>query len=170
MIWATLGGVTVGLAVLIKHLIDWYPGMKALRKDPARHAAGLAPFLIAWCYGALGILTVGGLIGWAFDAALWATNWLGDVALVWGVNGPIGTVSRGATYLPLTGTGNCVVLLLTVGIFAAIKKKEDWRVSLKRGIWCGLGLGTSAGVAGLAAVPLAQAANWLGATLYGAIG
>jgi hypothetical protein len=30
-------------------------------------------------------------------------------------------------------------------------------------------MGTSAGVAGLAAVPLAQGANWLGDTVYGAI-
>ncbi|MFD5105705.1 hypothetical protein [Streptomyces cinereoruber] len=168
MIWATLGGVTIGLAVLIKHLIDWYPGAKALKKDPAKHAAALAPFLIAWCYGALGVLTVGGLIGWAFDAALWATNWLGDVALVWGVNGPMGTVSRAPTYLPLSVTGNCLVLLLTVAIFAAMKK-ERWRTGLKRGMWSGLGLGTSAGIAGFAAVPLAQAVNFAGAALYGAV-
>ncbi|MFG3189267.1 hypothetical protein [Streptomyces omiyaensis] len=169
MIWATLGGVTIGLAVLIRHLIDWYPGTKALKKDPAKHAAGLAPFLLAWAYGALGVLTVGGLIGAAFDAALWATNWLGDVALVWGVDGTVGTVSRAPVYLPLTATGACVVLLLTVAFFTALKKKESWRTSLKRGVWSGLGLGTSAGIAGFAAVPLAQAANWAGETLYGVV-
>lgn len=169
MIWATLGGVTVGLAILIRHLVDWWPGAKALQKDPARQAARLAPFLIAWCYGVLGVLTVGGLVGFFFDFALWATNWLGDVALVWGVGGPVGTPSRTSTYLPLTPTGNAIVLLLTVGILSA-RKKSAWRSDINRGIWCGLGLGTSAGVAGFAAVPLAQAANWAGMTLYGVIG
>jgi hypothetical protein len=169
MIWATYGGVTVGLAVLIYHLVDWWPGLKALKKDPIRHVAVLLPFLVAWCYGVLGVLTVGGLIGWAFDTALWITNWLGDVALVLGVNGAVGTPSRAAAYLPLTGTGNGVVLLLTVGMLAALRK-EKWRSDLKRGMWCGLGLGTSAGVAGLAAVPLAQAVNQVGPAVYGAFG
>lgn len=169
MIWATLGGVTVGLAVLIHHLIDWWPGPKTLTKDPVRQAARLAPFLIAWCYGVLGVLTVGGLVGFVFDAALWATNWLGDVALVWGVNGPVGTPSRTSTYLPLTKAGSGIVLLLTVGILGA-RKKSPWRSDINRGMWCGLGLGTSAGIAGFAAVPLAEAVNWLGATVYGVAG
>ena len=59
MIWATLGGVTIGLALLIRHLIHWWPGIKALRTAPLDHAAGLLPFLGAWCYGVLAILTVG---------------------------------------------------------------------------------------------------------------
>ena len=36
-------------------------------------------------------------------------------------------------------------------------------------MWCGICLGMSAGVAGFAAVPLAQAANWLGAQVYGVL-
>jgi hypothetical protein len=170
MIWATLGGVTIGLAVLIRHLIDWWPGVKAIQASPLGHLASLAPFLIAWCYGVLGILTFAGLIGFLFDAALWATNWLGDVALVWGVGVPVGTpANNAATYLPLTRTGSAVVVLLTVGIFGAMKRAA-WKRDIKRGMWCGLGLGTSAGIAGFAAVPLAQAVNWAGTTLYGVIG
>lgn len=168
MILATLGGVTIGLAVLIRHLVDWWPGAKALQSNPLGHLAALLPFLIAWCYGVLGVLALAGLVGFLFDAALWVTNWLGDVALVWGVGVPVGTVAGSAPYLPLTQTGSAVVFLLTVGIFAAMKRSA-WRRDLKRGVWCGLGLGTSAGIAGFAAVPLAQAVNWAGMTLYGAL-
>jgi len=168
MIWATLGGVTIGLALLIRHLIHWWPGLKALRTTPAQHALTLAPFLAAWAYGVLAILTVGGLIGWIADTTLWITNWLGDAALVWGVGGQAGQASRGTAYLPLTQTGACVVLLLTVALVAAIKKSARG-ADLKAGAWCGICLGTSAGIAGFAAVPLAQAANWAGGAVYGAI-
>jgi len=168
MIWATLGGVTIGLALLVRHVVQWWPGAAGLRKDPARHAAGLLPFLAAWCYGVLAILTVGGLIGWIADTTLWITNWLGDAALVWGVGGQAGQTSRGTAYLPLTQTGGAIVLILTVALVAAVKKSSRGS-ELKAGAWCGICLGTSAGIAGFAAVPLAQAANWAGQTVYGAL-
>ncbi|MFE1272084.1 hypothetical protein [Streptomyces sp. NPDC058758] len=168
MIWATLGGVTIGLALLIRHLIHWWPGLKPLQAAPLDHAGRLLPFLAAWCYGVLAILTVGGLIGWVADTTLWITNWLGDAALVWGVGGQAGQVTRGPSYLPLTATGGAIVLLLTVALVAAIKKSARG-ADLKAGAWCGICLGTSAGIAGFAAVPLAQAANWAGGALYGVI-
>lgn len=165
----TLGGVTVGLAVLIYHLVDWWPGLKSLRKDPAGQLGQLLPFLAAWAYGVLAILTVGGLIGWIADTALWISNWLGDVALVWGVGGQTGRSAGTGTYVPLTQTGGALVLLLTVGILAAVKKSK-YGPHIKAGAWCGICLGTSAGVAGFAAVPLAQAVNWAGGSLYGIVG
>jgi hypothetical protein len=164
----TIGGVTIGLAILLGNLISWWPGLKGFRKDPASRAAELGPFLIAWAYGVLAILTVGGLIGWAADTALWISNWLGDVALVWGVGGQIGQHGHAVAYLPLTQTGTAIVLLLTVCIVVAVKKSKVGP-QLKSGAWCGICLGTSAGVAGFAAVPLATAVNWAGDTLYGAI-
>lgn len=167
MIWATLGGVTVGLGVLLNHLIEWYPGWKQLQKKPVPFALDLAPFLLAWAYGALGILSVMGLIGWGFDTALWALNWLGDAALWLGVGVKPGQVSHGA-YLPLTTTGSALVVLLTVVVFA-VRRKKPWKTVVTRGMICGLCLGTSSGVAGLAAVPLAQGANEVGALLFGAI-
>ncbi|MFD5900992.1 hypothetical protein ACFWHG_05770 [Streptomyces microflavus] len=162
----TIGGVTVGLAILVHHVVTWWPGLKRLRKDPAGQVAALAPFLLAWSYGALAILTVGGIIGWIADTTLWISSWLGDVALVWGVGGTTGTAAGRTTYLPLTQTGTAVVLLLTVLLLAAAKKSQ-YGGALKSGAWCGICLGTSAGVTGLAAVPLAQAVNWLGANAYG---
>lgn len=168
MQFVTIGGVTVGIAILIHHLVGWWPSLKTLSKDPMGQAAKLAPFLIAWSYGVLAILGVGGLVGWAADTALWISNWLGDVALVWGVGGKAGQPVAAAAYLPLTQTGGAVVLILTVALLAAVKKSKYGR-DIKLGAWCGVCLGTSAGIAGFAAVPLAQAVNWAGAAVYGAL-
>jgi hypothetical protein len=85
--YVTIGGVTVGLMILAHFLTNWWPGRKALTKDPVRHAADLLPFLLSWAYGALTVLGIGGLIGWAARTAVWITSWLGDVALVWGGGG-----------------------------------------------------------------------------------
>jgi len=169
MIWATLGGVTVGLAVLIHHLIEWFPegGIKALKKKPVPYVLDLVPFALAWCYGALGILSVMGLIGWSFDTALWALNWLGDAALWLGVGQEAGVTSHGE-YVPLTAAGSCLVVLLTVAIWG-LRQKRSLAKPVGRGVICGLCLATSSGVAGLTAVPLAQATNQLGELLYGAI-
>ena len=52
---------------------------------------------------------------------------------------------------------------------AAALKASSHRNDLLMGMWCGITLGTSAGVAGLAAVPIAQAVNWAGNALYGAV-
>lgn len=169
MTYVTVGGVTVGLAILAHYLVTWWPGLKSLKKDPLGQAAQVAPFLAAWAYGALTLLTVGGLIGWAADTALWISNWLGDVALVWGIGGTTGQAASRTSYLPLTQTGGALVLILTVAVLAAVKKSRYGK-DIKLGAWCGICLSTSAGVAGFAAAPLAQAANWAGATVYGVVG
>lgn len=167
MIWATAGGVTVGLGILAWFLISWFPGKKPLLSDPLTHASRALPFLFGAAYGTLGILAVGGLVGWIFDTTLWVANWLGDVALIIGVNASAGVSSQG-NYLPLTSMGSMAVFLLTVVVIALIKKRPSGD-DVKKGAICGACLGTSAGIAGVVAVPLAQAANWLGATVYGAI-
>ena len=107
-------------------------------------------------------------IGWAARTAVWISSWLGDVALVWGVGADAGQRAGGTVYLPLTQTGGALVLILTVIVIAASKKSKHGS-TISRGAWCGMTLGTSAGVAGFAAVPLANAANWLGGTLYGVL-
>jgi hypothetical protein len=167
MTYVTYGGVTVGLLILASHLATWWPGLKSLRSNPG-HAADLLPFLLAWTYGVLAILGVGGLIGWAARTTLWISNWLGDVALVWGVGGQSGQRAGSAVYLPLTQAGGGVVLILTA-VMVGLAKKTRYGSDLKRGAWCGVCLGTSAGVAGFAAAPIAVAVNWLGDALYGAL-
>ncbi|NUP19251.1 MAG: hypothetical protein HOZ81_24795 [Streptomyces sp.] len=169
MNYVTLGGVTVGICLLIWDVIKWWPGYKRLMKDPLKHASKLLPWLLSWCYGALTTLGVAGIIGTASSAVLGLSNWLGDAALLWGVGERPGQLSAAKTFVPLSTPGACVVLILTAAFIAAVKKASDeQRGLLKRGAWCGITLGTSSGVAGFAAVPLAVAANWIGDTVYGA--
>jgi hypothetical protein len=168
MNYVTYGGVTVGLCLLAHQLTAWWPGLKSLQKDPMWHLADLLPFLLAWSYGCLTTLGVGGLVGLISDTVLGLSNWLGDAALVWGVGGTGGQSAGRATFLPLSGPGLGVVLIFTVMFIAAVKKSR-YGVELKRGAWCGICLGTSAGVAGFAAVPLAQAASLIGDRVYGTI-
>lgn len=167
MNYVTFGGVTVGLCLLGYQLVTWWPGRKQLMKDPLKHAARLAPFLASWCYGCLTTLGVAGLVGTASSAVLGLSNWLGDVALFWGVGERGGQLAGAKTFIPLSGPGAALVLIATVVFIAAVKKaSQQTSTVLKCGAWCGITLGTSAGVAGFAAVPLALAANSLGDALY----
>ncbi|MEW2570478.1 hypothetical protein [Streptomyces sp. NPDC047070] len=167
MNYVTFGGVTVGLIVLCYQLTLWYPGRKQLMKDPVKHASKLLPFLLSWAYGCLTTLGIGGLIGTASSSVLGLSNWLGDVALIWGVGESAGQLAAAKTFVPLSTPGGAVVLIATAVFAAAMKKAGDeMRGELKRGAWCGITLGTSAGVAGFAAVPLATAANWIGERAY----
>ncbi|MCX4578132.1 hypothetical protein OHB41_34080 [Streptomyces sp. NBC_01571] len=169
MNYVTAGGVTVGLCLLGWQIITWWPGRKPLTKDPLKHAAKLLPWLLSWSYGCLTTLGIGGLIGTASSSVLGLSNWLGDVALFWGVGEHPGQLAAAKTFVPLSGPGNCTVLILTACFIAAVKKASDDQAGvLKRGAWCGITLGTSAGVAGFAAVPLALAVNWIGDHVYGA--
>lgn len=165
MIPVTLGGVTVGVCILGWYLIKWWPGWKGFRKAPLPHLASLLPFVAGWTYGCMGVLCVMGAIGWAFDGALWASNWLGDAALWLGVGQAPQQVAAGS-YVPLTAFGNCVVVLATVCMAAAIKFRRCG-ADLKLGTWCGLTLGTSTSLAGTVAVPIATGVNALGAMIYG---
>lgn len=165
MIWATSGAVTIGLALLGYYLISWYPGLKPLRKKPFPYARQLIPFILGWAYGALGVLSVLGLIGWGFDTALWVANWLGDAANWLAVGAKAGQTSRGA-YVPLTDDGGRMVVILTVCVWAALKFRPAIAQELKWGIGSGLCLGTSSSIAGLAAVPLAQGTNELGEIVF----
>lgn len=166
MNYVTYGGVTLGICLLVHQVVTWWPGYKALTKDPVKHLAELLPFLLGWAYGCLTTLGVGGLVGLVSGTVLGLSNWLGDVALVWGVGGTGGRTA-GSVFVPLTGPGLGIVLILTVAFIAAAKKSRHG-VQLKRGAWCGITLGTSAGVAGFAAVPLATAASIVGDRVYGA--
>lgn len=167
MNYVTMGGVTVGICLLGYQLITWWPGRKRLMSDPLKQTARLLPWVLSWSYGCLTTLGVAGLIGTASSSVLGLSNWLGDAALLWGVGEQPGQLAARASFVPLSTPGNCVVLILTVCFIAAVKKANDHESKvLKCGAWCGITLGTSAGVAGFAAVPLAQAANWIGNHVY----
>jgi hypothetical protein len=167
MINVTAGGVLIGLGVLLWHGIEWFPGLDKLKKHPAAFAGDWLPFLLGAAYGILGILTTMGLIGWAFDTALWASNWLGDAAIWVGVGDAPGQTAAGAP-LQLSRFANWAMVLLTFVVVAIVKFRPSGP-AVKRGVWCGLCLGTSATVGGALAGPLALGLNWVGEMTIGAM-
>lgn len=166
MIVVTVGGVLVGISVFAWHAIQWFPGLEKLKGHPLPYLGDWLPFLFGWAYGALGVLTTMGLLGWLFDTALWISNWLGDAAIWLGVGEAPGQTAAGAP-VQLSGLGSVAVLFATVVVIAVIKFRPSGP-SLKRGVWCGLCLGTSGHIAGAVAGPLAMGANWLGQSTFGA--
>ena len=161
----TLGGWVLGFGLVILRIGIWYPGWKKLRKTPIPLLSALAPFLFAWCYGALLIMCAGGLLGWAADIALWGGNWLGDGALVWGVGGQSqDAVTRGTAQV-LTNGGHAIVLLLAFVVAVLVKRRSVDTKELTHGLVSGVLLGLSGGVTGAVAVPLASAVNLAGAWL-----
>ncbi|MET9617539.1 hypothetical protein [Kitasatospora indigofera] len=151
----TLGGLTVGTALLILSAIRWW------FRDGHQPAAAV-PYLLATAYGMLAILTTGGILGGTAGVALWGANGLGDLSLVYGVGGNTGDVTR-ARQIALSDGGYVMVLLLTVILFGLWK----WATKvpngkLAAGIGTGVCLGLSGTVAGAAAVPLASAVNAAG--------
>lgn len=156
----TLGGVTVGVAILILVGLHWWFAGK-------RRASLLVPFLLAFAYGMLAILSAGGLLGAAAGVALWGSNGLGDLALVYGVGGGAPNVTREQP-TALTDGGHAIVLLLTVtlvGLWKFARKVPNLHIAA--GSAAGVSLGLSGTLAGIAAVPLASAVNILGTSMDG---
>lgn len=151
----TLGGLTAGIGILILTGMRWW-----FREG--HKPAALVPFLLAFAYGMLAIISTGGLISGIAGATLWGANGLGDLALVYGVGGQSANVTR-AAQTALSNGGYVVVLLLTLVIFGLAKWAKKVPVSkLAFGALAGICLGLSGTVAGVAAVPLASAANGVG--------
>jgi hypothetical protein len=152
----SLGGVTVGAAILIVYGIYWWHREK-------HKPIELVPFALSTAYGMLLILSGGGLLGWAAGTALWGANGIGDHSLIWGVGGTTMDVTR-ARQIVLQPGGHVVVLLLTVTLAALwkfAKKLRSWKIAI--GVLCGICLALSGTVAGAAAVPLGSSANAAGA-------
>lgn len=161
----TVGTLFVGFLMLAIELAYWYPGHKALRKDPVRYAGALLPFLWTWCVGALMAMCAGGLVGWATDWFIWGAGWLGDAALIWGVGGTRLVAPQGASQALTTGGLFMTLLLIAVVVVRIKRNKEGISNSQKRGLVSGVTLSLSAGVAAVVAIPLATAANLSGAWL-----
>lgn len=155
MTTVTLGGLTVGLAILVLTGLRWW-----FREN--HQISALVPFLLSAAYGMLAILTAGGIIGTTLGWALWGANGLGDLSLVYGVGGTTADVTR-THQVALNSGGYVVVLLLTVTIAGLWKWASRIPTGkLLSGILAGACLGLSGAVAGAAAVPLASGANAIG--------
>jgi hypothetical protein len=162
----TLGAVLIGFGFLVWEIVSWYPGLKALQHNALSTVGDLLPFLISWCIGALTVMVVGGLVGWAGDTALWGLNTFGDGLLVYGVGAQTGT-APGSTAAPLTQGGLFITALVLIGFLA--RRKRGAKASKWRGWGSGIGLGLSAGIARYAAVPLVSSVNLAGAWVTGII-
>lgn len=160
----TLGALFIGVAALIWELAAWYPGYKALQARPMDHAAALLPFLSYWAVGALAAMCVGGIVAMVTDFVIWGVGWLGDGALVWGVGGTRQTAPTSAD-IALTEGGLFIAALVLVA--ALVRRKKGAADSKGRGILSGVLMGTSAGIARVAAVPLASSANLAGVWITG---
>lgn len=158
----SLGGVTVGLAILVYVAVRWF------QRSRGRWLA-LLPFLLSAAYGMLLILSTGGILGGAADVALWGSNVVGDSALEYGVGGGTPEVTRTHT-LALTDGGHAMVLVISAGLGAywQFGKKAPKR-DMALGALCGVSLGLASGVAGWAADVLAPVVNSGGDSIMGVL-
>ena len=166
----TLGGAAVGMAILAHHLGGWYPGWKTLRKDWLGQVAALLPFVLAWCYGTALLMCAGGLVRLLTDLTVWGTSWTGDAILVWGVGGQWSdhVPERDVQYL--TNGGHVIVVVLTGLVIGLYKRGKVDTGSLARGTFCGVLVGQTGGVLGVAAIPVASSLNVAGAWISTGIG
>lgn len=156
----TYGSMMIGFGIIARQLIDWWPGEKGIKEW--RNWLSLVPFLLAYCFGILLILGVGGLVGTLANFTLWGVGWVGDGALIYGVGGQRTAVGAGGQRMALTNGGLASVLFLCF-VFAGFQaKRESLRVPLTRGCLAGVLTGTVAGISATMAVPVASAVNRIG--------
>lgn len=157
----SLGGVAIGAALLIAFGIRWFFQEK-------HRPVALVPYLLSLAYGMLLVLSGGGILGWLAGVALWGSNGLGDLALVWGVGGSTHDVTR-SHRLVLDPGGHVVVLLVTVVLVCFWKwaKGKIPHYKIAWGSLTGISLGLSGTLAGAAAIPLGSLVNFLGTAFTG---
>lgn len=168
----SLGGMAVGLCLLIVQGMRWW------HKEGHKIGA-LVPYLLSVAYGMLAVYGVSAILGSMFHVALWGASGLGTLGLVYGVGGTSPDVTGhskdtagkdivGTSAHVLTAGGHVVVVLLTVVLVClCIWAKSVPTFKVIMGTVAGLCLGLVGSVAATAAVPLASAANGLGAILPG---
>ncbi|QCX81068.1 hypothetical protein C9F11_37425 [Streptomyces sp. YIM 121038] len=154
----SLGGVTVGLSLTAWDVTRWWATHK--KRLAAKALKDLAPVVLCMLYGALLVLSAGGIIGAAADWSLWGSNQVGEVGLVYGVGGTSPDVTR-TSQLALTPGGHSVVIILTV-IVAAVTSRRGINWRFVRGILAGISLGLAksiAGAVGYLAAPVVSTAG-----------
>ncbi|WP_037605824.1 hypothetical protein [Streptacidiphilus rugosus] len=174
----TVGGVLVGLLAAAIVVVPWWRkggGAKPadpLAKGPAKSSKGrnwkaLGPFGSALSFGTLCALCTGGLLGQAAHRLGQGSDTLGDKLLstLTGSNSP--AVSHQGLAMLQPG-GAVVLILLMVGIIIWWRGSgRTMRRDMLLGLLSGITLGPTAGLAGLAGLLLAPAANQVGAWVVG---
>lgn len=159
--WPTFGAVFLGILFIGIEVRVQRIGLKALQSSPLGVAQDLFPFVRSWCIGALFVMVGAGIIGFFGDFALWGLGAVGDWMLIAGVGAKGGT-APGSASQPLAQGGLFAAFLLICWMWP--RGRSQWL-----GFLSGIGMGTSAGVAHFAAVPLASGVNIAGMWLTGIV-
>ncbi|MEU6342202.1 hypothetical protein ABZ883_14820 [Streptomyces sp. NPDC046977] len=170
--YVTLGAPTLGTIVLLLVHLRWWKKSGGKKTDDGgggRSVLALLPFWLSWCYGMIAVLASPGIsvLGITTRAVLWSGNGLGYAYLVWGIGGDSPTATRAAPVV-LTAGGYAVFAIWTAMVIGhhLWSKRIPRQMSLF-GVLSGIFMGMAAGIAGVAAVPLASAINMGGAWYTG---
>jgi len=171
----SLGGLTVGMAILVWHISSWYLSQSSklsfFKKLKGDWKGLLLPFIPLMLFGSLLILSAGGYLADLAGIPLWGSNELGGLALERGMGGNNPDVTR-TNHIALDDGGRSVVLLMLVVFVVYWLKRvrgRDWKeqVALALPLVCGICLGLSDGYAGWASESLGPPVDSLGASLAG---
>lgn len=171
----SLGGITLGTIIVVLVVLRWFKkgggGGKKGDDGGGRDWKQLIPFFVALCFGILAVLAAGPIsaLGLITRLSLWGGDGIGFAYLVWGIGGESPNVTR-ASPVVLTDGGYAMFAIWTavmIGLFLWSKKLPKLMTIF--GIFAGILLGLSQGIAGMAAVPLASAVNAGGAWYAGLV-
>jgi len=159
----SLGGVTAGLSLFAWDFTRWWTSHK--KRLAMKALTALLPQLLCMAYGALLVLSAGGLIGAAADWSLWGTNQVGDIVLVYGLGASTPMVTR-SSQLALTPGGHAAVIIITV-VVIAVCSMRGFRWDFVRQILAGVSLGLASSIAGVVGVVVAPSVSWAGDYVMG---
>ncbi|WP_328425995.1 hypothetical protein [Streptomyces sp. NBC_00443] len=159
----SLGGVTTGLSLFAWDFTRWWTGHK--KRLAMKALTALLPQLLCMAYGALLVLSAGGLIGAAADWSLWGTNQVGDIVLVYGLGASTPNVTR-SSQLALTPGGHAAIIIITV-VVIAVCSRRGFRWDFVRQILAGVSLGLASSVAGAVGLVVAPSVSWAGDYVMG---
>ncbi|MBK3563205.1 MULTISPECIES: hypothetical protein [unclassified Streptomyces] len=161
----SLGGVTVGLSLFAWDFTRWWTSHK--KRLSIKALSTLLPQLLCNAYGALLILSAGGIVGGLADWSLWGTNQVGDVVLVYGLGASTPNVTR-STHLALTPGGHAAIIIITV-VIVAVCSKRGFRWDFVRQILAGNSLGLASSIAGVVGTVVAPTVSWAGDYVTGLV-
>ncbi|MFM9602698.1 hypothetical protein [Streptomyces turgidiscabies] len=156
--FVSLGGVTTGLSLFAWDFTRWWNSHK--KRFSLKALQALLPHLLCLAYGALLVLSVGGLIGAIADWSLWGTNQVGRVVLIYGLGASTPNVTR-SSQLALTPGGHAALIVITV-VTIAVCTKRGFRWDYVRQIFAGISLGLASSIAGVVGLIVAPTVSWVG--------
>lgn len=170
----TVGGALVGLLAATWVLLPWWRKSSGSSGHLGKGGGGggrnwkhLTPFGTAFAFGTLCSLCAGGLLGNAAHRLGQGSNTIGDkiLSVMTGANSP--AVARHGLGMLHPGGAVALILLLIGLVIWWRGSGRTMRRDMALGILSGVTLGPTAGIAGIAAVVLAPAANTAGGWLVG---